>query len=48
MRKWIKIAIWTLLLAVGVVICVVRWQAWFGIPDEPVWTGDSLSFRFNT
>ena len=48
MRKWIKIVIWTLLLAAGVTVCVVRWQAWFGMPDEPVWTGDSLTYVFPT
>lgn len=48
MRRWIKIIICTLLLTVGVVVCVVRWQAWFGMPDEPVWTGDSLAYDFPT
>lgn len=48
MRRWIKIVIWTLLLAGGVALCVIRWQAWFGMPDEPVWTGDSLSYVFPT
>jgi len=48
MKRWIKIAIWTILLAVGVVICAVRWQAWFGMPDEPEWTGDTISYVFPT
>ncbi|MBR1878356.1 MAG: metallophosphoesterase [Paludibacteraceae bacterium] len=47
-RRIIKIVISTLLLAAGVITCVVRWQAWFGMPDEPVWTGDSLAYTFPT
>lgn len=48
MRRWIKIAIWTLLLAAGVIVCIVRWQAWFGMPAEPVWRGDTLTYTFPT
>lgn len=48
MRKWIKIVFWTLLLMAGVVICIVRWQAWFGMPDEPLWRGDTLTYSFPT
>ena len=48
MRKWIKILIWTLLLTAVVVVCIVRWQAWFGMPDEPVWTGEQSAYRFPT
>ena len=44
MRKWFKIVFWTLLLAGGVVLCAVRWQAWFGMPPEPKWTGDTLHY----
>lgn len=48
MRRWVNIVIWTLLLAGGAAICVIRWQAWFGMPDEPVWTGDTFSYVFPT
>jgi len=48
MRKTLKIIIPTLLLAAGVTVCVIRWQAWFGMPDEPQWTGDTLSYVFPT
>ena len=44
MRKWFKIVFWTLLLAGGVVLCAVRWQAWFGMPPEPKWTGDTIHY----
>ena len=48
MRKWVKITLWTLLPLAAVIVCVVRWQAWFGMPAEPEWTGDTLSGRFIT
>ena len=48
MRKWIKISIWTLLLAGIAVLCVVRWQAWFGLPQELHWTGDTISTPVHT
>ena len=46
MRKWISIIVISLLLAGGAVLCIVRWQAWFGMPAEPQWTGDTLSYTF--
>lgn len=48
MRKRIYIALLAVLLAVGAVICAVRWQAWFVIPAEPHWTGDTLQGVFHT
>ena len=42
MRKWVKIAIPIVLSAAAAIVCAVRWQAWFGMPDEPVWTGDVI------
>ncbi len=48
MRKRIKIIILSVLLAAGVIVCAVRWQAWFGMPAEPAWTGDTLSYQFHT
>ena len=46
MRKWIRIILITLLLAGGAALCVIRWQAWFGMPAEQNWTGDTLSYTF--
>ena len=48
MRRWIKIVILSLLLAGGAGICALRWQAWFGMPAEPIWTGDTLRYTFPT
>lgn len=30
----------------GAVICTLRWQAWFGMPEEPTWLGDTLACHF--
>ena len=46
MRKWVSIILISLLLAGGAILCIVRWQAWFGMPAEPQWTGDTLSYTF--
>ena len=46
MKKWIKYIFITLLLAGCVVLCAVRWQAWFGMPAEPKWTGDTIHYAF--
>ena len=48
MKRWVKILIPSLLLTVGVVICILRWQAWFGMPAEPQWTGDTIDYVFPT
>jgi predicted MPP superfamily phosphohydrolase len=44
MRRRTKIIILLSLLAAGTLVCVFRWQAWFGMPDEPVWTGDTIAY----
>ena len=44
-RFWIIV---TILLLAGVVVCVVRWKAWFQNPPEPEWSGDTISIQFNT
>ena len=44
MRKWVSVILITLLLAGGAVLCAVRWQAWFGMPPEHPWTGDTISY----
>ena len=46
MRRWLKIAIPTILLAGGAVLCALRWQAWFGMPAEPQWNGDTIDYVF--
>ena len=46
MRRWLKITIPTLLLAGGAVLCSLRWQAWFGMPAEPQWNGDTINYVF--
>jgi predicted phosphodiesterase len=46
MRKWIKFIVLMLLLAGGAILCAIRWQAWFGMPPEPQWTGDTIDYVF--
>ena len=46
MRRWLKIVIPTILLAGGAVLCTLRWQAWFGMPAEPQWHGDTIDYVF--
>lgn len=46
MRKWLNIVLSLLLLAGGAVLCAVRWQAWFGMPPEPQWEGETADYRF--
>lgn len=46
MRKWIRFIVIVLLLAGGAILCVIRWQAWFSMPAEQNWTGDTLYYSF--
>ena len=46
MRKWIKFIVLMILLASGAVLCAIRWQAWFSMPPEPTWTGDTIDYTF--
>lgn len=46
MRRRTKIIILLSLLTAGILVCVFRWQAWFGMPAEPAWTGDTISYTF--
>ena len=46
MKKWIWIIVILLLSAGGAVVCALRWQAWFGVPDEPAWNDETLDYRF--
>ena len=43
-----KIILTILILAGVIVLCVVRWNAWFGNPPEPQWTGDTIEYSFFT
>ena len=44
--------IWLILVVIiltgSTILCVLRWDAWFVIPPEPEWRGDTLSTRFVT
>lgn len=46
MKKWIWIIVTILLLAGGATVCAIRWQAWFGMPAEPQWNGETLDYTF--
>lgn len=46
MRKWVKIIVPIVLLAGGAALCIARWQAWFGMPAEPQWRGETVDFVF--
>lgn len=47
MRRRIRYIV-ALLLAGGAILCAIRWQAWFGMPDEPRWTGETREYHFPT
>ena len=43
MRRWLKEIIIASVLLVGVaVLCIVRWQAWFDMPEEPFWPEEPI------
>ena len=46
MKRWLKIIVPLVLLAGGVIVCVIRWQAWFGIPAEPQWNDETYTYSF--
>jgi predicted phosphodiesterase len=46
MRKWVYTILIALLIAGGAVLCAVRWQAWFGMPEEPIRQGEQRTYRF--
>lgn len=46
MRKWIRFIVIMLLLAGGAAVCAIRWQAWFSMPAEPHWQGDTIDYVF--
>ncbi len=46
-----RIALYAILLCLltgGIILCTVRWKAWFGNPEEPVWQQDTVVYRFRT
>ncbi|MBQ1874105.1 MAG: metallophosphoesterase [Paludibacteraceae bacterium] len=47
LRRYWWIVLILVLLAGGATVCALRWQAWFGMPDEPEWTGDTIAYRFH-
>ena len=48
MKRIIGWIIGLCLLAGGATVCAIRWQAWFGNPAEPEWTGDTITHQFIT
>ena len=48
MRRWIGWIIGLCLLAGGATVCAIRWEAWFGNPPEPEWTGEKITHQFIT
>ena len=48
MKKFIGWIIGLCLLAGGATVCAIRWQAWFGNPPEPEWTGEKITHQFMT
>ena len=48
MRRWIGWIIGLCLLAGGATTCAIRWEAWFGNPPEPEWTGEKITHQFMT
>ena len=48
MKKIIGWIIGLSLLAGGATTCAIRWEAWFGNPPEPDWTGEKINHQFVT
>ena len=48
MRRWIGWIIILCILAGGATTCAIRWEAWFGNPPEPEWTGEKITHQFMT
>lgn len=44
MRRTLKYILILALIAGGAVFCIIRWQAWFGMPTEHKWTGDTIDY----
>ena len=48
MKRYIGWIIGLCLLAGGATVCAIRWEAWFGNPPEPEWTGEKITHQFIT
>ena len=48
MQAKIKLIILTSLLVGSAIFCAIRWKAWFALPPEPKWDGDTIEFSFKT
>ena len=48
MKRIIGWIIGLCLLAGGATVCAIRWEAWFGNPPEPEWTGEKITHQFMT
>ena len=48
MKRIIGWIIGLCLLAGGATVCAIRWEAWFGNPPEPEWTGEKITHQFIT
>lgn len=44
MKRTLKYILIFALLAGGAVLCAIRWKAWFEMPAEYKWTGDTLDY----
>lgn len=38
----------SVLLVVVAVVCTLRWQAWFGMPEEPFWPNENIDYTFRS
>ena len=48
MKRWLWLIIVLIIVAGSTILCVSRWQAWFGNPAEPEWTEAEISHQFIT
>lgn len=44
-RTIIGLIMAVIILAVSILVCALRWDAWFTMPEEPEWQGDTLNIR---
>lgn len=48
MKRWLWLIIVLIIVAGSTILCVSRWQVWFGNPAEPEWTEAEISHQFIT
>lgn len=46
MNRWVGWLIGLGVAASIAIVCYIRWNAWFGMPAEPEWTGDTINYSF--